>query len=111
MSICRTFRKKAIAELSQLNPEFNGDEDRTMPHVVNLSIPGLDSEAIMVALKGILAVSNGSACTSASYQPSHVLEAMGLSAERIRGAIRLSWCHLTPDVDWKEVVRVIKALY
>lgn len=111
MNACRIFREKAISELSLLNPDFNGDQNRTLPHVVNLSFPGLDSEAVMVALKGILAVSNGSACTSASYQPSHVLEAMGLSAERIRGAIRLSWCHMTPEVDWSEVVKAIKALY
>ena len=50
----------------------------------------------MVALKDEVAISNGSACTSASYNPSHVLKAMGLPDDEIAGAIRLSWCHMTP---------------
>lgn len=107
---CQEFRAKAVAGLAPLDPEFNGDQERTLPHVINLSLPDLDSEAVMVALKGVVAVSNGSACTSASYQPSHVLKAMGLSDARIKGAIRMSWCHMTPDVDWGEVVNVVKRL-
>ena len=71
-----------------------------LPHTLNLSFAGLDSEAVMLAWKDDVAVSNGSACTSQSYEPSHVLKAMGLPTERIRGAIRLSWCHVTPDPDW-----------
>ena len=51
----------------------------------------------MVALKGEIALSNGSACTSASYTPSHVLKAMGLPDEEIMGALRFPWCHLTPQ--------------
>lgn len=107
---CQEFRAKAVTGLAPLDPEFNGDQERTLPHVINLSLPDLDSEAVMVALKGVVAVSNGSACTSASYQPSHVLKAMGLSDARIKGAIRMSWCHMTPDVDWGEVVNVVKRL-
>jgi len=57
----------------------------------------------MVALKDVVAVSNGSACTSQSYEPSHVLTAMGLPDDVVRGALRLSWCHLTPDVAWEEM--------
>jgi len=108
---CQEFRARAVAGLAPLHPEFNGDQDRTLPHVTNLSLPGLDSEAVMVALKGVVAVSNGSACTSASYQPSHVLKAMGLNDARIKGAIRFSWCHMTPDVDWGEVVGIVSHLH
>ncbi len=82
----------------------------TLPHVLNLSIPGVDSEAAIVALKDVIAISNGSACTSASYTLSHVLLAMGLPEERIRGALRLSWCHLTPAVGWGEVCQRLAAL-
>jgi cysteine desulfurase len=64
----------------------------------------------MLALKDIAAVSNGSACTSQSYEPSHVLTAMGLPEEAIAGAVRLSWCHLTPDIDWKEIAARIESL-
>jgi cysteine desulfurase len=64
----------------------------------------------MVALKDLVAISNGSACTSHSYQPSHVLKAMGLSSDQIEGAIRISWCHLTEEPDWQKVAKTIKRL-
>jgi hypothetical protein len=58
----------------------------------------------------LIAISNGSACTSATYTLSHVLLAMGLSEDRIRGALRLSWCHLTQAVDWAEVCHRLGSL-
>jgi cysteine desulfurase len=64
----------------------------------------------MVALKDVIAISNGSACTSQSYQPSHVLKAMGVPDPISQGAVRLSWCHLTEGPDWREVVRIIQRL-
>jgi cysteine desulfurase len=107
---CLAFRRKLIAALEPLSPLFNGDPDSTLPHVLNISIPGLDSEAVMVALKGIVAISNGSACTSASYKPSHVLQAMGFSLDRIQQALRFSWCHLTPDVNWLALRETLEVL-
>ena len=107
---CIEIRRELLAALKPLGLRLHGHERRLVPHVLNFSIGGLDSEAVMLALKGLAAVSNGSACTSASYEPSHVLKAMGLSDAEIQGAIRLSWCHLTPDVDWGELVRRIKSL-
>ncbi len=62
----------------------------------------------MVALKDIVAISNGSACTSQSYSPSHVLTAMGLSEDHIKGALRISWSHLTPEVPWERVVEAVR---
>ena len=61
----------------------------------------------MLATKDLISISNGSACTSQSYQPSHVLSAMGLSVERIMSSLRLSWCHITPAVDWRAVVDAV----
>jgi cysteine desulfurase len=107
---CRAFRGRALTALSPLSPILNGDQSRTLPHVLNLSFPGLDSEAVMVALKDLVAISNGSACTSHSYQPSHVLKAMGLPDEQIEGAIRISWCHMTEEPDWGGIAKVIKSL-
>jgi cysteine desulfurase len=109
-SACQRYRRRVIEALAPLRPETNGDPDRTLPHVLNVSLPGLDSEAVMLALKGIAAFSNGSACTSHSYEPSHVLSAMGLPAQRIEGAVRLSWCHLTPEPDWSELQRALARL-
>jgi cysteine desulfurase len=78
--------------------------------VVIVALPGLDSEAVMLALKGVVAISNGSARTSQSYSPGHVLTAMGLPEDQVKGALRLSGCHLTPEVDWDGVVRAIQKL-
>ena len=58
----------------------------------------------MVAVKDLVAISNGSACTSHSYEPSHVLAAMELSEEASMSALRISWCHMTPTVDWQTLV-------
>lgn len=107
---CAAIRAKALAALQPLPIRLHGDPDRTLPHVLNFSVDGIDSEALMLALKDIAAVSNGSACTSQSYEPSHVLTAMGLPEEAVAGAVRLSWCHMTPDVDWKEIAARIETL-
>jgi cysteine desulfurase len=107
---CQKHRESALSALMPLDPSFNGDTSRTMPHVLNISFTGLDSEAVMLALKDIAAISNGSACTSQSYAPSHVLKAMGLSDKVVQGALRISWCHMTPPVDWEEVAQTIRKL-
>jgi cysteine desulfurase len=97
----REFRERALAGLRPLDPVVNGDPLRVLPHVLNVSFPGIDAEAAILASKDLVAISNGSACTSSSYERSHVLEAMGLDAGRIDGALRFSWCHLTPDPEWE----------
>jgi hypothetical protein len=54
--------------LEPLGIKFNGDPERNVPNALNFSVPGVDSEAAIVALKDIVAVSNGSACTSQKDQ-------------------------------------------
>jgi cysteine desulfurase len=105
---CAEFREHLASAFKPLDPEFNGDPSRTLSHVINVSFPGIDSEALMLALKGVAAISNGSACTSSSYTPSHVLMAMGFSKKRIQAATRWSWCHLTPKPDLEEIAGVIR---
>lgn len=104
------FREDMLRALAPLEPEVHGDSSNSVPHTVNFSIRGIDSEALMVALKELIAVSNGSACTSHSYSPSHVLTAMGLRENEIAGAVRISWCHLTPAVEWDRVIESIRSL-
>jgi cysteine desulfurase len=48
----------------------------------------------MLSTKDLIEVSNGSACTSTTYEPSHVIKSITEDEDRIRGAIRISWCHL-----------------
>ena len=106
----RAFRAHLFEALSPLNPLVNGDPERCLPHVANVSFAGADAEAVLVATKDLIAISNGSACTSHRYEPSHVLVAMGLDEKRVSGAVRLSWCHVTEDPDWLEVARRIEQL-
>ena len=96
---CENTRLHVLELFASLGAEINGDPDLSVPHIVNASFPGLDSEAVILALREVLSFSNGSACTSASYEPSHVLTAMDLSDDARRGAIRLSWSHdsVLPD--------------
>lgn len=104
------FRNRALAALAPLNPVPTGDQDRVVPHILNLWLPGIDAEQAMEALQNVVAISNGSACTSQSLTCSHVLGAMGISGQRAQGCLRWSWCHLTPEPDWEEVVRILKGL-
>jgi len=107
---CRAIKAKAIEAFAPLKPRIHGPADNTQDHVLNIAFPGLDSEALMVALKADVAVSNGSACTSSSYTPSHVLKAMGYTDDEANEAVRFSWCHLTPDVDWPGLANRIRDL-
>jgi cysteine desulfurase len=96
--------------LRPLGIELHGNPKAILPHVINFSIPGIDAEARMVALKDLISISNGSACTSQSYKPSHVLSAMGLSDDAVAGAVRISWCHMTSDVDWNAIAQRIESM-
>jgi len=101
-------KSKLMDSLKTLGADFNGEN--TSPYVLNFSVPGVNSEAAMVMLKGVAAVSNGSACTSNSYSPSHVLSAMELSEDKIAGSIRISWGPQTRTVPADEICRAIKEL-
>ena len=69
----------------------NGAVDRRVPNTTNISFEGVEAESLLIALdlEGI-AVSTGSACSSGTLEPSHVLRAMGLAAHRTQNSIRLS---------------------
>jgi cysteine desulfurase len=84
-------KEQLLEELRDVDHAINGDPPRSQTHVLNISFTGVDSEALMMAAQEDLAFSNGSACTSASYNPSHVLIAMGLDEDRINEAVRISW--------------------
>ena len=104
------FRARALAALKPLDPVYAGDPSRTVPHILNVSLPGIDADFAMEALADVMAISNGSACTSQSLSCSHVLSAMGLSGDRAAGALRLSWCHITPEPKWDKAVQILMDL-
>tara|TARA_Y100000588_G_scaffold390649_1_gene496776 strand:+ start:9723 stop:10859 length:1137 start_codon:yes stop_codon:yes gene_type:complete len=107
---CAKFKEMLLSQLAPLGPRAHGNPERCMPNVINLSFEGVNSEALMIAAKDYVAISNGSACTSSSYTPSHVLQAMGLDEEAVSGALRFSWCHMTPQPDWGGFVSVVESL-
>lgn len=79
--------ENALLALPQVR--VNGNIAHRMPHVTNLSFGGVEAEALMMAMRD-LAVSTGSACTSASIEPSHVLRAMGIADDDAYASIRFS---------------------
>ena len=81
---------------------LNGEQKYCVDNTINIALPGVSSEALMMLTKGNCAISNGSACTSKSYELSHVLMSMGTSREIAEASIRLSW---GSDVDKDEINR------
>jgi len=81
------------------------------PHITNVSVPGTDSESLLMALdlRGI-AASGGSACQSGSVEPSHVLQALGVRPELASAAVRMSLGSLTTDQSIDRVIEVFPAL-
>ncbi|MEQ8193147.1 MAG: IscS subfamily cysteine desulfurase [Rhodospirillales bacterium] len=77
---------------------LNGDQVHRIPGNLNVSFPGVDGEALISGLKEI-AVSSGSACTSASVEPSYVLRALGLSDDLARASIRIGLGRFTTEAD------------
>jgi len=76
----------------------NGDPDHQLPNTLNLTLPGLRGESLVVALdQHGIALSSGSACKTGSPDPTHVLIAMGRSAEAAHCAVRISLSHHTTD--------------
>lgn len=98
---CADLRRDLLLSLTPLGAVVHGDEASVVPHILSFHLPSVDSEALMVLWKDEVAISNGSACTSASYTPSHVLTAMGMPSQAIAGTVRMSWSHDTtlPDLE------------
>lgn len=104
---CRSFRTALLEGLAPLHPVTNGDPARTVPYILNLSLPGIEAEVAIDAWADLVAISNGAACTSQSYTCSHVLSAMRLPKAQMDGALRFSWCASTPHPDWPAMVRAV----
>ena len=95
----RMLRDKLLAGLSTMEDVFvNGDLEHRVPHNLNISFNYVEGESLIMAVKGI-AVSSGSACTSASLEPSYVLRALGRSDELAHSSIRFSVGRFTTEAD------------
>ena len=85
---------------------INGSEKHRVPGNVNLSFAYVEGESLMMGIKN-LAVSSGSACTSASLEPSYVLKALGVSEELAHTSLRIGIGRFTTEHDVKQAVDVI----
>ena len=99
--------KRLVEGLTQIEQVFvNGDLDRRVPHNLNISFNYVEGESLIMGIKG-LAVSSGSACTSASLEPSYVLRALGRSDELAHSSLRLTIGRFTTQDDIDYAIRVL----
>ena len=109
----RKLRERLEAGILAMVPDavIHGQGAERAPHIVNISVPGTDSESLLMALdlRGI-AASGGSACQSGSISPSHVLAALGVPPDLASAAVRMSLGALTTDHSIDRVIEVFPAL-
>ena len=95
----RALRDRLLAGMRQMEEVFvNGDIERRVPHNLNVSFNFVEGESLIMAVKDI-AVSSGSACTSASLEPSYVLRALGRSDELAHSSIRFTLGRFTTQAE------------
>jgi cysteine desulfurase len=120
VSLCSASSENSVAALRDafesglrargVDFEVNGAPDCRLPNTSNILFRGVSAEALVIALdmKGI-AVSTGSACSSGSVEPSHVLLAMGLSRDEARSSVRFSFGRYNTPEDVKILVEAVSS--
>ena len=104
----RVLRDRLLAGIQQMEEIYvNGDLVRRVPHNLNISFNYVEGESLIMAIKDI-AVSSGSACTSASLEPSYVLRALGRSDELAHSSIRFSIGRFTTEEQIDHAVKLIQ---
>ncbi|MBP6338809.1 MAG: IscS subfamily cysteine desulfurase, partial [Vitreoscilla sp.] len=104
----RALRDRLLQRLSVI-PEIliNGDVAQRVPHNLNISFKFVEGESLLMGIKGV-AVSSGSACTSASLEPSYVLRALGLSDEVAHSSIRFSIGRFSTEADIDTAAEMVR---
>ena len=104
----RALQQRLLQGLSDIDQIFvNGDLERRVPHNLNISFNYVEGESLIMGVKG-LAVSSGSACTSASLEPSYVLRALGRSDELAHSSLRMTIGRFTTTDEIDYAVSVLK---
>lgn len=106
LEILRNKLEKNIFEIP--DTFLNGSQNHRLPHVTNIAFGGVEGEELLKKVNQKVAVSSGSACTSISPKPSHVLAAMGLSSDLGRASIRFSLGKGTTEKDIEDTIAWVK---
>lgn len=102
-------RDKLESALLELEESYvNGNTEHRMPHVTNISFKHVEGEGLMMTFNQNIAVSSGSACTSASLEPSYVLIALGLGDDLAHSSIRFSLGRFTTEEDIDYAIDALK---
>ncbi len=101
-------RDKLEAALTQIDESYvNGSTEHRLPHVANISFKYVEGEGLMMGFNKTIALSSGSACTSASLEPSYVLKALGLGDDLAHSSLRFGLGRFTTD---EQIEYTIKAV-
>ena len=104
----RALQQRLLNGLSDIEQVFvNGDLERRVPHNLNISFNYVEGESLIMGIKG-LAVSSGSACTSASLEPSYVLRALGRSDELAHSSLRMTIGRWTTEEEIDYAIQTIR---
>jgi cysteine desulfurase len=104
----RLLQRRLLAGLSDVEEVFlNGHPDKRVPHNLNMSFNFVEGESLIMGIKGV-AVSSGSACTSASLEPSYVLRALGRSDELAHSSLRMTIGRWTTETEIDYAVQTIR---
>lgn len=104
----KALHDRLVAGLSGMEEVFiNGHKDKRVPHNVNMSFNYVEGESLIMGIKG-MAVSSGSACTSASLEPSYVLRALGRSDELAHSSLRMTIGRWTTEAEIDYAIETIK---
>jgi len=108
LSVLRDKLEKAFSDNLE-EVYINGNIDHRMPHVTNISFKHVEGEGLMMTFNQNIAVSSGSACTSASLEPSYVLVALGLGDDLAHSSIRFSLGRFTTEDDVDYAIKAVTA--
>jgi cysteine desulfurase len=109
----RVMRDRFESEMLARVPgaEVNGDRERRLPNTTNLAFGGIEAEGALLLLdEAGICCSAGSACTSGSVHPSHVLKAMGFSNDRARASLRFSFGRFNSEADLESALSIVPAV-